>query len=130
MKRGNNPNPQRRTTMATTMSPARAETLEIARAAGASLEVLEAIRAAKRVARRDSIRLPVHHLETLSRGTGWCRHGRGPTAIWGEREDGGYRVGTPGVWIVHGSDGFRRARDETWTVEHIQVGDATWTIAS
>ena len=84
---------------------------------------------ALRVARKDTIVLPMHHLETLSRGRGWARLGHGDSAIWGERTDGGYRV-SAGVWSVGGHDGFSRKRADTWTVEHVQVGGLTWTLAN
>lgn len=96
---------------------------------GASDKVLETLRDALRISRRDTIPLPPHHYEGLSRGRGWCRKGRGASAVWGEREDAGYRVG-PGNWIVGGHDGFSRKGQDRWTVEHVQVGEQTWTIAN
>lgn len=73
--------------------------------------------------------LPPHRFESLSRGSGWCRKGKGDSATWGERTDGGYRVG-PGRWIVGGNDGFRRKGSDEWTVEHVTVGGQIWTVAS
>lgn len=82
-----------------------------------------------RVSRKGTVTLPAHRYEGLSRGRGWCRQGRGSSAVWGERVDNGYQVG-PGRWIVGGNDGFSRKGEESWNVEHIEVGDKTWTIAS
>lgn len=84
---------------------------------------------AMRVARRDTIILPAHRYESLSRGRGWARKGRGHSAQWGERTDKGYRVG-PGRWTVGGSDGYSRKGEDTWTVEHVSVGSETWAVAS
>jgi len=75
-----------------------------------------------------TIVLPQHKYEGMSRGKGWCRQGQGKSAVWGERERGGYRVG-PGHWIVGGNDGFARKGQTEWTVEHVQVGTETWTVA-
>lgn len=75
-----------------------------------------------------TICLPPHRYEGLSRGRGWARKGRGANAEWGERTDGGYRVG-PGRWTVGGNDGFSRKGEVIWTVEHIRVGEETWTVA-
>lgn len=111
------------------VSAARRETLETAIALGASDELLVELRDALRVNRNPTIILPRHHLEGLSRGSGWCRKGRGDSAQWGERVDSGYKVG-PGTWIVCGKDGFRREKRDTWTVKHVQVADQTWTVAN
>jgi hypothetical protein len=48
---------------------------------------------ALRLRRADTITLPAHRFEGLSRGRGWARKGRGASVEWGERVDGGYRVG-------------------------------------
>lgn len=84
---------------------------------------------AMRVSRKDTIVLPAHRFELLSRGRGWARKGRGDSAQWGERVDNGYRVGA-GRWTVGGNDGFSRKGEDTWTVEHVQVGTNVWTIAN
>lgn len=107
----------------------RLESLRLADAAGVSDSVFVRIAAALRVARSSTIVLPAHHLEGLSRGRGWARSGSGSSVVWGERDDGGYRVGT-GRWIVGGNDGFRRKGENKWKVEHVDVGGATWTVAS
>lgn len=83
---------------------------------------------AMRLSRKETIVLPQHRFEGLSRGRGWARKGRGNTAEWGEREDGGYRVG-PGKWVVGGHDGFTRKGSDSWEVSHVRVGDMTWTVA-
>src|SRR4051812_24609057 len=75
---------------------------------------------ALRAARKDTVLLPAHRFEGLSRGKGWARKGRGDSAVWGERDDGGYRVG-PGKWTVGGNDGFTRKGQDEWVVAHIQV---------
>jgi hypothetical protein len=87
------------------------------------------IGSAIRLARKDVIVLPVHHLETMSRGRGWARCGRGDDVTWGKRVAGGYEVG-PGFWSVGGHDGFARKRSTEWTVENVDVGAEIWTIAS
>lgn len=84
---------------------------------------------ALRVRQRETIVLPAQRFENLSRGKGWCRKGRGANAEWGERTDKGYEVG-PGKWTVGGNDGFKRKGEDVWTVEHVQVGTDTWTIAN
>ena len=118
------------TAMSTTeISNARAETIEIARSLGADEATINTLTDALRVRRSSTIVLPMVRYETLSRGKGWCRCGRGDAAKWGERTDSGYIVG-PGKWIVFGSDGFRREERIDWEVEHIQVGEQTWTIAN
>lgn len=84
---------------------------------------------ASRCARKPTVVIPRHRFEGLSRGRGWARKGRGNNVEWGEREENGYRVG-PGKWTVGGNDGFSRKGENIWTVEHVQVGDQIWTIAS
>lgn len=112
-----------------TISSGRIESLTLAHAAGVDDDTFFSIAAAERVQRdATTIGLPQHKLAQLSRGKGWCRQGRGDSAIWGEIVDGKYRVG-PGKWTVGGSDGFARKGQIEWTVEHITVGGKTWTIA-
>lgn len=108
----------------------RVESLTVANAAGVTDEVFREIATALRVKRdSESIVLPPHRYENLSRGRGWARLGKGARVTWGERVDGGYEVG-PGCWDVGASDGFSRKDSATWTVKHVTVGGATWTIAN
>jgi hypothetical protein len=111
------------------IAPKRAERLARAIELGASHDVIMAICDAGRTSTTDTIILPAHRFENLSRGRGWARKGRGDSAVWGERADGGYRV-SPGKWVVGGNDGFSRKGEDAWTVTHIQVGSETWTVAS
>lgn len=111
------------------VSDARRETLAKAIDAGANDATLSLIRDANRVARRATIVLPPHRLEGLSRGRGWARKGTRDKAEWGERVEGGYRVG-PGRWTVGGNDGFSRKAETVWNVEHVRVGADTWTVAN
>jgi hypothetical protein len=113
----------------TTPNPKRIERLALAIERGATDAALEAICDARRTSTTDTIVLPVQRYENLSRGKGWCRKGRGASAVWGERDDGGYRVG-PGRWTVGGNDGFSRKGEDEWTVKHVTVGTETWTVAS
>lgn len=110
-------------------NPKRLERLVEAIELGASDAALEALCDAARTSRTTEITLPAHRYEGLSRGRGWARKGRGDSAVWGERVDGGYRVG-PGRWVVGGSDGFSRKGETVWEVKHVAVGDQTWTVAS
>lgn len=96
---------------------------------GAEDAVLEALSDALRVNMKETVILPAHRYEKLSRGKGWARKGRGSDAVWGERVDGGYRVG-PGKWVVGGHDGFSRKGEDGWVVKHVRVGEQTWTVAS
>ena len=114
---------------AETVTEARRESLARASELGADRMTLMMLVQASRVSRRDTIVLPSGKYEHLSRGKGWARKGRGNTAEWGEREDGGYRVG-PGRWTVGSSDGFSRKSSIDWTVKHVCVGVETWTVAS
>lgn len=84
---------------------------------------------APRYSKTDTVIIPMHKLATLSRGKGWARLGQGKNVTWGERCNGGYRVG-PGHWTVGGDDGFSRKGQIEWTVEHVTVGSETWTVAS
>lgn len=111
------------------ISDSRRESLTRAVELGADDDTLVALCDALRVSRSDSIVLPAHRLENLSRGRGWARKGSRDSAVWGERTDKGYRVG-PGRWTVGGNDGFRRKGEDTWTVAHVPVGPQTWTVAS
>lgn len=83
---------------------------------------------ALRLERKDTIVLPAHRYESLSRGRGWARQSKGSGAVWGDRVDGGYRVG-PGRWTVGATDGFSRKGSDDWTVSYIRVGEMTWTVA-
>lgn len=96
--------------------------------AGVSDEVFGRIVRAMRVARGESVVLPAGKYEGLSRGRGWARQGHGSSAVWGERESTGYRVGA-GRWSVGSTDGFKRKDEVLWTVSHVTVGAETWTIA-
>lgn len=109
-------------------SEKRAESLALAHERGVSDTALAALAAAERLSQRQTVWLPAHHYESLSRGRGWCRQGRGDSAQWGEREDGGYRVG-PGKWVVGATDGFSRRAEQRWIVRHVTVGEKTWTVA-
>lgn len=113
-----------------TLSPKRRESLELAAAAGASENILNRLASANRVSRKPSILLPRHRFAYLSRGRDWCRRGKGATARWGEEEDGGWRVSTPGRWIVGGNDGFSRKGEVCWDVESVPIGDETWFLAN
>jgi hypothetical protein len=111
------------------MAEGRKRSITLAVEACSSLEILQALCDATRLARAATVDLPAHRYEGLARGRGWARKGRGGSAEWGERVDGGYRVG-PGRWIVGGSDGFARRGETEWVVRHVTVGAETWTIAS
>jgi len=111
-------------------SEKRLESLTRAHAAGVSDEVFMQLAKALRLARNsETIELPAHRYEGLSRGRGWARKGKGDNAEWGERTDGGYRVGA-GKWSVGATDGFNRKGALDWEVKHVQVGEQTWTIAN
>lgn len=113
----------------TEISEKRLASLAKAHGVGVSDETFRVLGEALRVSERDAVLIPCHRFENLSRGRGWARKGSGDNAEWGEREKGGYRVG-PGRWTVGGSDGFSRKGSDSWTVEHVQVGAETWTVAS
>ena len=110
------------------ITTARMESLTIAAELGADEATLTVLRDALRVRRHPTMVLPRQRLENCSRGRGWCRQGRGDSAIWGERHERGYEVG-PGKWTVGGHDGFSRKGSDTWTVRQVPVGDQTWTVA-
>lgn len=111
------------------LKASRRESVELAAELGADDTTLQRLASALRLRRRPTVVIPRQHLETLSRGSGWCRKGRGTSAEWGTRVDDGYEVG-PGLWVVCGKDGFSREKRETWKVEHIPLGDQIWTIAN
>lgn len=111
------------------VSEARARTLAKAIDTGASESALEKLKAATRVEFADQIALPKGAYDHLSRGKGWARKGRGDSAEWGEKSPQGWLVG-PGSWLVHSTDGFNRKSEVDWRVEHVRVGDETWTIAN
>lgn len=121
--------PERAKLTSRDLSDTRRETLAVAHAAGVDDRTFVTIAAELRVSRKSTIVLPAHRLEGMSRGRGWARKGRGSSAVWGERVDGGYQVG-PGRWIVGGHDGFSRKGQTEWTVEHVRVGGEIWTVAS
>ena len=107
----------------------RQESLARAIELGASEAILVKLRDARRLARSVTITLPSHRYEQLSRGRGWARKGKGSSAEWGERTNGGgYRVG-PGRWTVGANDGFNRKAEVPWIVKHVTVGSEIWTIA-
>lgn len=106
----------------------RLQSLTIAHEAGVTDDTFAKLGNALRLSRLATIVLPAHRYESLSRGRGWARKGRGDNAQWGEREDNGYRV-SDGRWTVGASDGFSRKDEALWTVTHVTVGDSTWTIA-
>lgn len=108
----------------------RTKTVTIAHEAGVDDALIKRIAGANKLKRdSDTIVVPCNSLELCSRGSGWARLGRGGAAQWGERVDGGYRVG-PGRWTVGGNDGFTRKREDVWVVEHVTVGGKVWTIAN
>jgi len=111
------------------MSAVRLERIAKAISLGASDKALEQLSEAVRTNTAGTIVLPAHRYEGLSRGKGWARLGKGVGAQWGDRVEGGYRVG-PGRWTVGASDGFSRKGSTTWDVAHVMVGSETWTVAS
>lgn len=108
----------------------RVEALRRAVQAGVDETTFFRLAEARRLSRSAEITLPKLRYEDLSRGRGWCRHGRGKAVQWATRVEGGYRVATPGLWVVGASDGFSRRDSVIWDVEHVQVGTETWTVAS
>lgn len=112
-----------------TPSDGRLESLRLAAEAGVSDELFVLLAEATKLFRGPKATLPAHRFEGLSRGRGWCRKGKGTNAEWGSRGDHGYTVGA-GRWVVGGSDGFSRKKEDIWDVVHVQVGDKTWTIAN
>lgn len=111
------------------LTPSRLESLRSAIELGASGESLIKIRDCSICRKQSQVILPALRYESLSRGRGWARKGRGTVVAWGERIDTGYLVG-PGRWEVGATDGFSRKDKCTWDVEHVSVGDQTWTIAN
>lgn len=110
-------------------SPIRVKRFARALELNASNSALVALADADRTSMTDTIVLPAHRYEGLSRGRGWARKGKGTKAVWGERTDNGYRVG-PGHWTVGGNDGYSRKGETTWDVKLVTVGTETWTVAS
>lgn len=104
----------------------RRESVIIAVRAGADWPTVKLIITAPRLSREDTIVLPPGRFEGLSRGRGWARMGKGSSAVWGEKASGGYRVG-PGKWVIGSNDGFNRKDEVAWDVEHLKVGNETWT---
>jgi hypothetical protein len=94
----------------------RCRALMLAASRGATPQDLRDIAEAIRVSTGDGIILPAHHYETLSRGRGWARLGRGERAVWGERVEGGYRLRLAGRWVIGGHDGFARKGETIWDV--------------
>jgi hypothetical protein len=94
----------------------RCRALLLAASRGATPQDLRDIAEAVRTSTGDGITVPMHHYETLSRGRGWARLGRGEKAVWGERTEGGYRLRQEGRWVVGGHDGFSRRGETTWDV--------------
>jgi hypothetical protein len=94
----------------------RCRALLLAASRGATPQDLRDIAEAVRVSTGDGVTVPHHHYETLSRGRGWARLGRGERAVWGERVEGGYRLRLAGRWVIGGHDGFSRRGETTWDV--------------
>jgi hypothetical protein len=67
----------------------------------------------------DWVTVPAHRYESLSRGRGWARLGRGKSAVWGEGVDEGYRLRSEGKWIIGGHDGFSRKGEDVWDVRRV-----------
>lgn len=111
------------------ISDARRASLSLAIEAGADDATLVVLRDAVRLSRRATIVLPAGRFEHLSRGRGWCRLGRGSSAVWAERADKGGYVAGPGRWTVGSTDGYARKDQTQWAVRHVAVGAQTWTIA-
>jgi hypothetical protein len=111
-------------------SEKRMESLTVAAAAGVDDATFSKIANAMRVKRNsETIVLPSHRYEHLSRGRGWARQGKGAKVVFADSVDGGYECG-PGRWSVGATDGFSRKDATEWTVSNVQVGERTWTIAS
>jgi hypothetical protein len=97
----------------------RCRVLMLAASRGGTPQDLRDIAEALRVSTGDGITVPMHHYETLSRGRGWARRGRGKDAVWGERVEGGYRLHAEGRWVVGGHDGFARRGETVWDVRRV-----------
>lgn len=107
----------------------RNETLRVAHEAGVSDEDLLRIAGSIRVSRGPTIEVPLKYGHT-SRAKSWARLGSGDYVEWGEIDGSRATLHDEGEWVVFSSDGFKRQKKTTWKVEHVQVGDQTWTIAS
>lgn len=105
------------------VSEARKESIRLAIEAGCADDTLIAIRDAAVLSRAASIILRASPMDRLTRG--WRRSGENDddttrcTWVAGR----GYQV-RQGTWVV--GDG---PRSREWTVRHIAVGSATWTLA-
>jgi hypothetical protein len=102
----------------------RLESLRIAHGLGASPDALLRLAGARKLRRRPTVDVPLKYRHS------WARLGSGDWVEWGEVD--GYRavLHAPGKWVVCSSDGFNQEKRTTWEVEHVQVGDETWTIAN
>lgn len=103
------------------VTDSRAVSLAIASELGAGLSTLRAVAGASLLARNGEIKLPRGRFANLSRGRGWCRCSDGTFFA-------DHIVG-PGKYAVGSSDGFSRKDRVRWTVQHITVGEQTWTTA-
>jgi hypothetical protein len=101
------------------LSDARCYNLVLAASRGATPLDLRDIAEATRTSTGDGIIVPAHRYESLSRGRGWARLGKGKDAVWGDREPDGYRLRKEGRWIVFGSDGFNRKGETIWDVRRV-----------
>lgn len=99
----------------------RADAAITAAANGATPSQLKKIIEANRTSMQDrGIVVPVGRFENLSRGKGWCRQGKGNSAVWADRDDkGGFVLSSPGNWTVGSNDGFSRKDTVEWSVEKI-----------
>jgi len=111
------------------ISEARMKLLEEANPLVANDEIFVKLAASVRISKNPTVTLPAHRYEGLSRGRGWARKGKGRSAVWGERCEGGYKVG-PGNWEFGGHDGFNRKGSIHWEVEAVPVGQETWLVAN
>lgn len=113
---------------AAVVSADRADLVASALTLRAPADVLEKLVTAVRVNADPKIGIMTRYGH-LSRGKCWGRQGNGKNVTWAEKANGIVYL-TPGVWTVGSDDGFKRRDSDVWTVEHVTVGQQTWTIAN
>lgn len=102
--------------------------IELAHALGVSDAGFVALAKASRTSETSTIILPAGDYGHTAKSKEWCRQGTGKEAQWGERVKGGWLVG-PGAWTVYSENGRGKSDRLTWTVESVEVGGRTWTVA-
>jgi hypothetical protein len=105
-----------------TVKDRRREFLLRAMELGATDDAIRTLAKSKKIFARPNGNLSPLRYESLSRGRGWCRLGKGDNVVWAQKgDDGRYIIDMEGRWSLGATDGFSRKETEEWVAKRVKI---------